>query len=389
MFESLLGAVSGISYGANWARNIGHTEVDVFTGDNAVAAAWPAWRQLELSRAPSTPFQTYAFAEAVADAHRRKGETPRIVVVYDQGRPVLLFPTVVGRFCGVPTIRFLGDPLIQYGDVLASPTATPAHYASAWRSLMDQAVARVIQLRMVRDDALVAPFLRTVTSTIGTTDAPFIDLNAVSTPSIRHASRVRRHRRRLEKRGKLELQVLTGAEAKPVLAAALDYKRSWLAERNYSSAVLGDPDWEDALTRLAQCASPGFQLVAVQLCVGGAPAAIEIAFSDGRRWCSFLGAITPEFAGVGPGNVQIEDTIAACTASNHAIYDLLAPPEPFKCEIATGRISVNNHIKAIGVRGRLVLAATRLAPQIKSQVMRLPPRPRGTIVRWVRALTST
>ncbi len=389
MLDSLLSAMSVLTYSPYWVRKVGQVDVEVYTGDNAVAAAWPAWRQLELCRAPSTPFQTFAFAEAAADAHRRKGEAPRVVAVHDQGHPVLLFPTVVGRFCGVPTIRFLGDPLIQYGDVLASPGATTAHYAAAWRALADPAVARVIQLRMVRDDALVAPFLKTVTSTAGTTEAPFIDLVATPAPSAHQARRVRRHRRRLEKRGGLDLQVLTGTAARPVLVSALNYKRAWLAERNLSSAVIGDPDWENALLRLAYCGSPSFQLVAVQLCVGGEPAAIEVAFSDGRRWCSFLGAVSPEFAGSGPGHVQIADTIASCVASKHAIYDLLAPPEPFKCDIATGKVAVTNHIKALGVRGRLVMTAARLAPQIKSQVMRLPPRPRGAIVRWIRTLTST
>src|SRR5688572_8620752 len=114
MLDSLLGAMTVLSYSPHWARGLDHTDVDVLTGENAVAVAWSAWRQLELARAPSTPFQSYAFAEAAADAHRRKGETPRIVVVRDEGRPVLLFPTVIGRFCGVPTIRFLGDPLVQY-----------------------------------------------------------------------------------------------------------------------------------------------------------------------------------------------------------------------------------------------------------------------------------
>ena len=109
------------------------------------------------------PVSNLCLCEAVADAHRRKGETPRIVVVYDQGRPVLLFPTVVGRFCGVPTIRFLGDPLIQYGDVLASPAATPAHYACRMAlACRSGGGARYPAAHGPRRRKLVAPFLRTL-----------------------------------------------------------------------------------------------------------------------------------------------------------------------------------------------------------------------------------
>ena len=96
-------------------------EIHIAEGDDAIALVADDWHRLVARGVGATPFQSFAFASEVAAAHLRRGETPRIVTVRRGGQPILIFPTVITTFMSLPVIRFLGDPLIQYGDVLVSP----------------------------------------------------------------------------------------------------------------------------------------------------------------------------------------------------------------------------------------------------------------------------
>ena len=301
-----------------------------------------------------------------------------------------LFPTVVGRFCGVPTIRFLG----RSADLVRGRAGLADRDARPLRICMALAYGSGGGARYSASHGPRRCAGRTVSQDRYLNDRD--DRRAVHRPQCRFEPRQFAMRA-----GSGDIAAVWRSAESWNYRCSPARKPSRYWPRRSTTSVRGLPNettvapfsatrtGKTRSLRLAQCASPGFQLVAVQLCVGGAPAAIEIAFSDGRRWCSFLGAITPNSRGVGPA------------MSRSQIQSPPAPPPTTQSTICShhrnrsnarsrpGRVSVNNHIKAIGVRGRLVLAATRLAPQIKSQVMRLPPRPRGTIVRWVRALTST
>ena len=98
-------------------------DVVVHSGADAIEAAAPAWRALEQAGGAATPFQCLAVARAAAAVHLARGERPHIAVACDGDHPVAILPGVIGRSAGVSTLRFLGDPLIQYGDVIASPEA--------------------------------------------------------------------------------------------------------------------------------------------------------------------------------------------------------------------------------------------------------------------------
>jgi CelD/BcsL family acetyltransferase involved in cellulose biosynthesis len=375
--DTLWSATAALSESVRLRRAEGQTEVAVAVGEDAVALARPAWRRIEDAGGAATPFQTLAVAERAAQAHLRCGETPRIVVVREAGRPVVVFPTAVGRSHGIATTRFLGDPLIQYGDVLAARDATRAHIEAAWRAVADPGATKFILLRKVRSDARIAPVLADAATVVAEHEAPFVDVGSPAAAGPRDARELRRFRRRLADLGETRFEVLSGAAAAAAVREALAIKCAWLAARGLPSSVIGAPHWEDALTALACPATP---LRAARLSVAGRTAAVEIGFVHGQRWCAFLGAVAPEAAKAGPGHVQMTALIDHCRAEGVTIYDLQAPADPYKRAIAHGAAVVRDHAAMPARSGWLGLLAARAVPPVKSLIALMPPALRRAIL---------
>ena len=369
-YDTLASAVASASEGLRrWAQPV---TVEVAEGADAVSLAAPHWRRIEAQGGAATPFQRLEVAERAAAVHRHRGETPRVIIVREQDRPIVVFPTVIAPFAGRRVIRFLGDPLIQYGDILAAPEAELRHIEAAWCAAADSRVASAVLLRKVRADAHVAPVLARHASAVAETTAPFVDLRAPQPRHGRDAKKLRRSWRRLNEHGAVRFDLLSGEAARPALRQALTFKRAWLASRGLESSVIGNPAWEELLATLTNPGRGAGMLSAARLSVADRPAAIEIGIIHGDRWCSFLGAINPDFAKTGPGHVQTAEAIAHCRANGLAIYDLMAPDDAYKQRLATDAVVVRDYAMALGVGGRLAVLAAHSAPHIKALINRLP-----------------
>jgi len=327
------------------AGAVGNLEVSVTSGAQAVEMAAPAWRSLEATEGATTAFQSLAVAKAMATAHHRRGEVPRIVVIRRAGRPVVVFPTVVTRWGGIRTVRFLGDPLIQYGDVIAAPDVSLEHLDAAWHAAADPSVASFAFLRKVRSDARIAPLLDLRTTIVAAHEAAEAD---TSQPyKAINARELRRMQRRLQERGEIVFDVLTGRAAQQATHEAIAMKRAWLAD-NASGPL-----------RVAR------------VCVGGQTAALEIGLLHEGRWCAFLGAMAPQFSKFGPGHVQMAQTIAHCHANGIASYDLLAPGDSYKSRIAHNSAAVRDYATSLSPIGWPSLCAARAIPGLKNLVARM------------------
>jgi CelD/BcsL family acetyltransferase involved in cellulose biosynthesis len=201
-------------------------DIDIAEGGDAVATAAADWRHIERAGGVATPFQTLAVGEAAAEVHVRRGELPRIVVGRDDGRPAALFATVVSRCAGVRSVRFLGDPLNQYGDIIAAPGAAREHVEAAWHAAADPAVAKFIHLRKVRDDSWLAPVLDRTATVVDAYEAPFVALDRGRIPVTNDTRQFRRSQRRLAEGGALHFEILRGCAAQPALREALALTRA-------------------------------------------------------------------------------------------------------------------------------------------------------------------
>jgi CelD/BcsL family acetyltransferase involved in cellulose biosynthesis len=359
---------------------------EVLTGAQAVAHTAHAWRCIEAAGGVATPFQTQAFAHRLAETHLRRGETPRVIVVHESGKPVVILPTVVTRWNGLATIRFLGDPLIQYGDAVVAPGASSASIEAAWRAAADPAVASLVYLRKVRDDAKLATLLTKKAKAAAVHEAPFVDVAQASSMNARDARELRRLRRRLDELGGVTFEVLQGPEAAFAVAETLALKRAWIGGHGLPSSVIGNRDWESAICDVTGAASSPLRVA--RLLVGGRTAAAEIAFVHDGRWCAFVGAIAPDFARSGPGHVQMAETIAHCRGAGISLYDLLAPTEAYKSRIAHGAVEVRDYVAPLTTAGWAGVAAARSIPAIKAVAARTPPGLRRLLVATQRHLAG-
>ncbi len=364
----------GLAVGCEKAQAMStrNVDVDIVDGADAVTKCAADWQSIEAAGSPSTPFQSLSVAEAVAAAHIRRGEHPRLVVVRQFGRPVLIFPTVIASWLGLPVIRFLGDPLIQYGDMVATSDARHEHYAAAWDAAMDPKLASVALFRKVRADAKAAPFLAKVANVTKIQEAPFIDLYRPSALNARDKRELMRLRRRLSDRGDVQFELASGPIARDLLQGTLEIKRAWLREHTMLSAVIGDPDWERTLFELCDRDCGGAKLMIARLTVGGSMAATEVGFMDDRCWFAFLGAYSPEFSRAGPGQVLTADIVAHCRKERLSTYDLMPPSESYKRALANRFIPVTDYALALTSVGRLATIAARLVPEAKMLFESMP-----------------
>lgn len=342
----------------------------VFQGEAAMDQAAPDWQALENAGGAATPFQSLAMARAATEVHLRAGEIPRIAVVRHSGRPVVILPTVVGTRFGVKVARFLGDPLIQYGDAVCEPGTAKRHIEAVFHAVADPAAVDALHLRKVRTDARLAPLLRQHATAFNHDEAPFLDFIG-TTPDAEEPRKLRHCRRKLAALGPLRLEVTQGLAARQHLRDALAIKRRWLAARRLPSSVIGCKHWEAAIERLAGHGGDTELCLAV-LHVGERPAAYEVAFTTGGRWYAFMGAIADDFARHSPGRVQIADTIAWCRGNDFARYDLLAPSDDVKRSYCSEATPVSDFTYALRPADHVLTAALRLTPVAKAVLFRLP-----------------
>lgn len=368
--ETLCSAGTALAERSAATRAAARFQVTVTEGADAVAAAAGDWRTLEAAGGAATAFQSLALAHRAAAVHARRGEIPRVVVIRDRGRAAVVLPTVISRIGGVRVVRFLGDPLIQYGDILAAPDADMTAIELALRTAEDRSRATVMMLRRVRADARIAPLLARRGTVVMEQAAPFVDISAGPAAHARDQRELRRLRRRLADAGDCRFAVLQGGAARAAVAEALRLKRGWLVGRGMPSSVIGHSDWEDAILAVADDAS---LLRAAILTVAGRLAAVEVGLVHAGRWHAFIGAHAPEFSRLGPGHVQMAETIATCRAQGFAVYDLLAPGDAYKIKIAHGAVAVRDHVVALTGAGRLGLIAAPLLPAVKQLASRMPP----------------
>jgi CelD/BcsL family acetyltransferase involved in cellulose biosynthesis len=344
-------------------------EAEVFSGAEALEAVASDWRAIEREGALATPFQSFAVAEAAIAAHLAHGQQPHIIVVREHGEVRAILPLVMTTMAGSRVLRFLGDPLIQYGDAILSRSGGEPHLVQALLAA-GKLGADAALFRKIRSDSKIAALLARRAHVSSVEEAPYVDLRREASLPPRDARELRRYRRRLGEQGDVKLQITRGGEALHCVQTALELKRNWLSMKGFTSSVIGDAHWERVLVSLVT--EHANLLACARLEVGGKLAAIEVAVTHGKRWHAFLGATNPEFAKSGPGQVQMADTIAYAREQGFLAYDLLAPADPFKRVIATGAIAVCDYALPLSLQGQVAARAFRFAPHAKSLLSKLP-----------------
>jgi CelD/BcsL family acetyltransferase involved in cellulose biosynthesis len=375
----------GINAARGPDRNTGSTaskpgpfDINIFEGAGAVERAAEAWAYLEERGGVATAFQSYPMAAAYGLAHERTDAKPRIVVLNKNGKPHILVPTVITKLFGLPVLRFLGDPFIQYGDII-SLDAEPQDIELALDVAADPKVACLAVFRRVRDDARIAAGLAQKASETANEESPLVDLNQPSTLRAGHVRELRRLRRRLSERGQIKVQFVRGVQALKLVEVALHLKQTWLKERGRSSAVIGNAAWEEAISHI--CSAPNSPMIAAVITCGNDIAAVEIAFATPTSWFAFIGAFSPEYAQFGPGQILAAECIQWARENHLSVYDSLPPSQDYKRRQATHAIGVRDYAMPLTTIGQLPASMLKTIPSIKWILNELPDDVRSMILK--------
>lgn len=365
--------------------------LEVLTDRAAFEALKPEWDAL-FARAgmPHQLFLRHAFLRHWCDHYLDARSRISILAGRSEGRLVMLWPLVRRRSLGLDIVQLMGAPVAQFGDVLVEPgTSRPAWFAAGWRAL-GRLGADLFEIRQLRADAaLPRPDTALL---VQRQDAPFADLEhrvSAEGPSLaypaRERSNYRRRLRRLAERGELGFGALMpGAEARELAVAAVAMKRLALARHGILAPTIADPRFQGFFAALAGDAADEAGLRLSTITSAGRPIGIDISFDCMGRSFGHVIASDLAFEREGIGRILIYRAFIGAKARGNAVFDLLAPADPYKLDHADGSVPVYDLAVPLSWRGRLVcgLALPQLRPALKAMAKRLPA---GWVRRWLQA----
>jgi CelD/BcsL family acetyltransferase involved in cellulose biosynthesis len=296
-----------------------------------------------------------------------------IVTGRRDGRLIMVWPLVSQRVRGITQTFWMGSPVGQYGDVLLDGEidALPAMRA-ALEFLRARTNSDLLRLRRVRSDSNVAPLMRAIGAEV--TDhhhAPYMDLAAAKDFAHfeqRYSGKTRKNRRRLarrlEEKGTVEFVRLHGGEEARALAVeAVKLKARWLKDRGLVSNAIADERMSCLFADLAEGYQKPVNCIVSALKSNGEAAALEVSFTCKGRLSMHLIAFNLEYEKSGAGVLLLEQSLKNGYAEGLAIYDMLAPGDPYKFDWCDQSDAVFDWAKPLSFKGylyaRLYLAFLR------------------------------
>jgi CelD/BcsL family acetyltransferase involved in cellulose biosynthesis len=273
----------------------------------------------------------------------------------------MLWPLVMEWHAGLRTLRWMGEPVSQYGDVLAEATPdTIETMRQAWQFIVALGADAVV-LRKVRADATVAPLLREFGARRTAVDrAPYLDLASAAdfvAYEQRFSAKSRKNRRRLMRRlqehGSTTVERYTaGSRARERTAAAIALKQASLQASGRLAPALADQrfaaffmDVAEGSTRPAGCG------VTVLTC-GGDPVGTAIDVTCKGRRAAHIIVHEPRLESCSAGTLLLQEWIRSASADGVATFDLLAPALAYKDDWADGSVQVEDFALGLTLAGR-------------------------------------
>lgn len=396
--ESRGGTFRAFADDARTHSELPNLTLDLVTTRAGFDALEDSWNELfERAGRDIHLFQTFNWNWHWANHFLGGADDPELAVVTasDGDRLVMVWPLVLERIGPLKTLRWMGDPVSQYGDVVIDGNVDAvALLGEAAAFVAKRTGAGVFNLRKVRADSNIAPYLATAGATVtAELKAPYLDL--ASAPSFaeyetRYSSGARRNRkrqrRRLDERGAVALaRHVQGAAAEALTAEAFRLKHLWLTHRGIVSPALADPrtgrffaDVTRAATRPAGCH-------VVSLSCDGHPVALEIGVRCKGRSAIHIIAYDLAFEKAAAGSLLMEDSIRQSFDDHLSVFDLLAPGDGYKLEWADDAVIVRDWALPLSLLGRAYTALYLglLKSAVKRGIDALPVGMRRTLAKLV------
>ncbi len=336
------------------------------------------WLELERTSArPNNFFQSFAWCSTWAEIYL--GDSSRMalktLVARDDGAVVMIWPLAAVRHGPVTVLQWLSDPVGQYGDVLIDKDADEAKwFSAAWTWITGDPNIDGIALKHVREDARAFSFLDSKCPPLPEEHlAPQLDLTPFSSSeeysgalSRNQRSQRSKLRKKLEQDGAVSFDVYRGDSAfAQAVHDALAFKKAWLEERGLKANIIGDPRFQDLITKLGT-ADPSAAAAGV-LSSEGTPLSIDVAFTYEGRYFGCVIAENTSASAKSPTKVHLDLRQKACIEEGFSQFDMMLPASPFKAHWTDGSVVVKDFALAMNLWGLIYCSVYlgRVRPALK------------------------
>jgi CelD/BcsL family acetyltransferase involved in cellulose biosynthesis len=342
---------------------------------------------------PQQVFQSHVVLRHWATHYLDAQTRLSIVTMRREGRLVMIWPLIRQRRFGVDTLRFMGIPIAQFGDVLVEPgDGAQALLQAGWKAVRSLG-GDIFEARKLRADSALA--LSGVLGGAVERDrlaAPLADLAfrvGQDGPSQayrpRERSNHRRRLRRLTERGPISFScVWPGPEASALVEQAVAMKQATLQRHGIIAPTISDPRFMAFFRDLAGDDAGGSPLRIALICCADKPVGIDLALDCKGTSFGHVIATNPDHERGGLGGILIHHSFASAKDRGNAIFDLLAPADPYKLEHADGQTGVSDLALPLSLKGRIAcsLGLAKLRPALKATLKRLPAPVTRRIAAW-------
>ncbi len=319
------------------------------------------WNDLfERAGLAAQAFQTHRFLSCWADRYLVDDCKLAIVAAWREGRLAMVWPLVRKSRIGLKRLIWMGEPAVQFGDVLVEDGAiTLELLLTGWNTVRGMNVD-VIHLRKVRADSRIAPILaRAQLAVLLTEGAPFLELSSApvwSEYEKRYSAKARSARRRLARRlaetGCISFDHCpAGPLASALALEAIGFKRRRFLQQGWVAPTVEDARFEALVSDLA--ALPGSRLSVIRR--DGAAIGIEFSLTCKDQAFGYIIAHDPDFEKLSVGILLAEFTLRSAHAQGITRFDLLAPPDAYKMDWADGTVGVDDLGLGLTPLGRLYM----------------------------------
>ncbi len=341
-------------------------------------------------------FQSHVFLRHWLEQYRDDALRLEIVIGRCDGRLAMAWPLVRQRRFGIDTLRFMGIPVAQFGDVLAEPgPLRPALLRAGWEALLGSG-ADLFEARKLRaDSALAGSGLLAAATACEQQDAPFADLarrvDPPGGPSAayppRERSNHRRRLRRLAEHGTIRFATLPpGPDASRLAGGAVAMKRAALQRHAVLAPTIDDRRFEAFFRAFAGDAAGGSPLRVSVIYCDDVAIGIDLAIDCKDGAFGHVIATHPDHERGGVGRLLAHHSFASARARGRAVFDLLAPADAYKREHADGLVRVDDFMLPLSLPGRLLCACglPSLRPALKIAAKSMPSSVARRVAVWSR-----
>jgi len=363
--------------------------VSIFT---SLTEAESVWRRA-VDHCACFLFQTFewnaTWRETVGRTERASEHV--VHVAAEDGHTLMILPFAIVAHRRMRVLEFFGGSLTDYNapliDHAFARDVETGDFARLWRAV----------LRLLPD--VDAVWLRRMPKTIDGTRNPLAELGRMrhtddafgatlpasfkeftASRSTQFFAQIRRHRRRLEKRGAVDISFPAESERRIEIVRALaEQKSTWLRNKGYPN-LFDQPATREFYERLTTCQLQAGNILVACLRVGDQIAATLWGAIFGRRYYYLQPSYAEEWRNYSAGRILTESVLQRCIdRGDIRVFDLSIGDESYKYTWADHSLPLHEYLEARSLPGLVFVTYRRAWSAVRSN-----PRIRA----WVRTLRA-